>query len=585
MKDPVHIRQRLLELLQRDLVGPANGETEVLDDQPRIRYLAGVLFPQESTRNDSETAGGVEELPDDSDQLDSDSAQDLNEYHIEPNTKPDQTSPSAATELDTAHDDTLTMANSFRPSAMGLSFFVCRGDLTLSVDIAAAEYVARTEDDKGFKKTKYSRRQINANPIEIDLSEAELYPMRDWDIVPGLRLKGVFRKRANGQVLVTLSIYNTSRGTGRNSRTFYQVSFRASSPEDKPVFVEYQTAISKFEDSEQAGLSLLYRRRREYAVGHGCAAAWGQVEDNGTASVFTTALPNVVVPPVNPVSHNAAYLDMHFLRGGCPAPTVDIPNALNRFCDDYEAWLAERELESPTLSTYNPAPSIHVTLGRTALTRMRRGIELLRSDDKAMTAFMLANRVMLMQQHHASRRRNLRDPWQPLPRDESYFSAWNQRRGYWRTFQIGFIIMNLVGLSDQHATITIDGSDIIERDLVDLIWFPTGGGKTEAYLGLAAYLIFLRRLQGEDVRGCKVLMRYTLRLLTTQQFQRAASLICACEIVRRESPELYGDVPISIGLYVGKSLTPNKEKDALNAISRMARKGKDEKNPFQLLHW
>src|SRR5262249_54961948 len=103
--------------------------------------------------------------------------------------------------------------------------------------------------------------------------------------------------------------------------------------------------------------------------------------------------------------------------------------------------------------------------------------------------------------------------------------------------------------------------------LVDLLWFPTGGGKTEAYLGLAAYVMGLRRLQGvvegrsgED--GVAVLMRYTLRLLTLQQFQRASALMCACEMIRRDDPDRWGRTPFRIGLWVGMKATPNTTEQA-----------------------
>ena len=102
----------------------------------------------------------------------------------------------------------------------------------------------------------------------------------------------------------------------------------------------------------------------------------------------------------------------------------------------------------------------------------------------------------------------------------------------WYPFQLGFILMCLPGCTDLHHPERSDP----ERAIADLLWFPTGGGKSEAYLGLTAYILGLRRLQGtvagrSGEHGVAVLMRYTLRLLTLQQFQRAATLLCAMEIM------------------------------------------------------
>jgi hypothetical protein len=151
--------------------------------------------------------------------------------------------------------------------------------------------------------------------------------------------------------------------------------------------------------------------------------------------------------------------------------------------------------------------------------------------------------------------------------------TWPLGLGSWRPFQLAFILMNLHAMLDPaHA----------DRNMVDLIWFPTGGGKTEAYLGLTAYTIFLRRLKNLRDSGTAVLMRYTLRLLTAQQFQRAASLICACDLIRKENEEELGAGRITIGLWVGEDVTPIYRANALTSFSRMEQ-GKDEDNPFIVL--
>ena len=98
--------------------------------------------------------------------------------------------------------------------------------------------------------------------------------------------------------------------------------------------------------------------------------------------------------------------------------------------------------------------------------------------------------------------------------------------------------------------------------IADILWFPTGGGKTEAYLGLTAFTLAIRRLQGkvgeyDGNAGVTVLMRYTLRLLTLQQFQRATALICACEVIRKSDAQKWGREPFRIGLWIGQRSTPN----------------------------
>src|SRR5690606_15214419 len=183
--------------------------------------------------------------------------------------------------------------------------------------------------------------------------------------------------------------------------------------------------------------------------------------------------------------------------------------------------------------------------------------ELLKSNAKVHRAFRLMNKAMLLQQlHYGIDTRNwvvekgaitgLEKADIPDLNDQS---TWQKnpdgslRVGSWRPFQIAFILINLHSMLDEKHP---------DRKMVDLIWFPTGGGKTEAYLGLSAYTIFLRKLKDKTDSGTSVLMRYTLRLLTAQQFQRAAALICACEKIREENKDELGTDRITIGLWVGE---------------------------------
>jgi len=190
------------------------------------------------------------------------------------------------------------------------------------------------------------------------------------------------------------------------------------------------------------------------------------------------------------------------------------------------------------------------------------------------------NKAMLEQQLHYDLAANQRRTWIAnagvLSLEKSYAppnaESPPKGKGLWRPFQLAFILMNLRSIAQRESS---------EHDTVDLIWFPTGGGKTKAYLGLTAFTIFRRRLLNVHDSGTTVLMRYTLRLLTTQQFQRAASLICACELIRRNNEARLGGTRISIGLWVEQSVTPNKNAEAVSALNTLLKNGKP--NPFVIL--
>jgi len=325
---------------------------------------------------------------------------------------------------------------------------------------------------------------------------------------------------------------------------------------------------------------LLYRQRKAFAVGHGCSVDWGPETGGKVASLGTATIPRVKVPPVEPRSTEGDELSMYVLSGADGAVDAkDIPAILERLVNDYEIWIEEqkREAEAPDFPDRLKKPAAeNLKHCRTCLDRIRDGIGLLGSDKVMLEAFMLANKAILMQQHHSRRpKRPTNVGMKPLP---TSYEPKSKYEGRWRTFQLAFILMNLSSLKTKD-----DGTEHPERDLVDLIWFPTGGGKTEAYLGLAATDIFLRRLLRPSNAGCTVLMRYTLRLLTSQQFQRASSMICACELIRRSRPDDLGDEAITIGLWVGGSLTPLYREPAVKSLNNLAKPNSQEANEFQML--
>jgi ATP-dependent helicase YprA (DUF1998 family) len=192
---------------------------------------------------------------------------------------------------------------------------------------------------------------------------------------------------------------------------------------------------------------------------------------------------------------------------------------------------------------------------------MTSGVARLSADPDVMRAFQLANEAMAVQR---LRTVLMRDP----------ASTDRLEDATWYPFQLGFILLCLDGIADTGHR---------DRGIADLLWFPTGGGKTEAYLGLVALTVFLRRIRrGTAGGGVTVLMRYTLRLLTLQQFERAATLMCAMDIIRRREPDL-GSEEISVGMWVGSGATPNTLDEAKKGLRKLRDGNKlQEKNPVQL---
>lgn len=253
------------------------------------------------------------------------------------------------------------------------------------------------------------------------------------------------------------------------------------------------------------------------------------------------------------------------MLGLATRPPADVLTALDGLVTGYAEWISRKRTEATALAgTAFEAPAREqLELCGAALKRMRRGIRVLTTRPEAMEAFQLANEAMAQQRARSSWVRDERK--KPL----------DLGGGRWRPFQISFMLLCLEGIVDPNHE---------DRKIADLLWFPTGGGKTEAYLGLIAFTTFLRRIRHKaQGAGVTVLMRYTLRLLTLQQFERAAILICAMERIRLTNEEKLGNEPISIGMWVGQSSTPNTLEVADESLAELRKeKTLQEKNPVQL---
>ena len=290
---------------------------------------------------------------------------------------------------------------------------------------------------------------------------------------------------------------------------------------------------------DEAVADLHYARTGEYATGHGVACDWA-VHDGECRAVWTAWIPSARVMATRTAAVPGVTLDMQALS------QLDGPDAvraaLSPLVDRYREWIAGRSGHTPESMTAQGDRRAEVASellkrAETAARRIARGIDILADDPDALDAFRVANRAV---RDALARRTSGGDP--PA----------------WRAFQLAFILLTLPGIArpvDAWA----------EREAVDLLFFPTGGGKTEAYLGLAAFTMVLRRLRargdsgevGVGGTGVAVFMRYTLRLLTLDQLGRAAGLVCALELIRSADPRRYGTWPFEIGLWVGQAATPN----------------------------
>ena len=372
-------------------------------------------------------------------------------------------------------------------------------------------------------------------------------------------------------------------------------------------------------DAEAEILNYQYRDCHAYGLGHGCAVRW----EVPMGRVVTTFVPQVDVPGVSNGLHpqlakadKAAMTQVLSLRtlsiwGEEEMSSPGLISGLKLFVKQYSNFIKEQQQDAEQVPADAKCYRPILAAQRAAEARLLAGVALLESTPAVMHAFRLANTAMLLQMVLSNDPAYGKSEKEYADFDTEYgatdyrslevFRRHPGRRddqsdsGYvpfaYRPFQLAFILLSLDSVTTARTP---------DRELVDLIWFPTGGGKTEAYLAVAALTIVWRRQNygSAAAAGVAVLMRYTLRLLTAQQFERATRLICALEFLRVQLPRpdaakpALGTERISIGMWVGMATTPNDLAEAKAVYTDMAKEiarlneGKDgspqDKNRFQL---
>ena len=414
------------------------------------------------------------------------------------------------------------------------------------------------------------------------------------------------RKVRDNVYSITVMLVNDEEGGSSAKYCLYQPEIIVETKDNTFSFVEY-SGESDFEllDEEEKSLILQYRNKKVYGTGLGTSIGW-EIDDNGNGKIYNDFFPETEIPSMDfklqgKYNVKDSTLSMKHMSDLDEAEK-DIKIAeLETLMLAYETWIEEMKSERNGIDKlYHEIANKNIRGCEKSAERMRNGISILKENSLAWDSFQLANRAMFMQRAHLKLQEKMSNV-NRYPDDEElskilddidYYAIDNVIEDFysWRPFQLAFLLMSVDSIANDKSE---------DRDLVDLIWFPTGGGKTEAYLGLTAFTIFYRRLAHiEESDGTAVIMRYTLRLLAAQQFTRASTLICACEYIRVDATSkrsIYGKYPlgdkaISIGLWIGGEHTPNKNAKAKEELTKLNKSSaseldyiKDRHNKFQVL--
>ena len=434
-----------------------------------------------------------------------------------------------------AGDEGKTARKGYFPSSIGLSFQIDAQTRELNVTVSWGDYIPERVEGKPVWTRIPHKQQLDVRLPRGDRNQTMQVPESGGLVlhiitrsIHGFQVSGLENNRSVSIFLVNQRKPDSAGGSQDDDQTYdFQPEIEVNSSRPLPSKSIRQSSHVKEWDDEVADLH--YADCPEYATGHGVSADW-TVIDGQCRMIRTSWIGFAEVKHVETTALTGVNLSMYTL--GRMEDGTAVHRLLDPLVEGYRNWIDQQLATTAQWGASKDTAEGLLSRARFAAGRMANGIDVLASQPRVLDAFKIANRAVAR--------------------------ALEQRLGIsnptWRAFQLAFILLNIPGLAnpkDKH------------RKFVDLLFFPTGGGKTEAYLGLAALAMVLRRLNhpeenGHAAGGISVIMRYTLRLLTLDQLSRAAGLICALELERLENPDRYGSWPFEIGLWVGMAATPNR---------------------------
>ena len=550
IKDFKHaiVRQKILDAVRKDLIGPAS-DCEQLNEVPTSSYITGLLYPADTDVTEDENYNDVEFT-----EKNFDADGETLEVGIFEEEEPED-----------------RVKGGFqKPSSIGVSFYVSDDVQKVNAYINWGKYYAEQvqgevidgtlEEDAENKKmhTIYIREQMN-DVVEIDFNQMGRSKQIPLESNRNIYIYVMKMQLDNGYKMISIYLHNNDKSDGDEKeyeKVMFQVEMLIADDLMSPIFVpEYLCRKVELEDE------YYYKGRPVYARGRGCAATWEKkAEEINATAIKSSFIPDYEIPSVRAQIDDMPEHAFSMLQMGSPKKKSEVIQNLRTLTEMYGSWITDVLIKDEAMQDdkFKATGQPIIDKCNDANRRMNVGIDLIENNDKVYQAFVFMNQAMYLQRSITAFSKDygngipcsLRDYMTDIPE-----KGRKKDHSEWRPFQIAFVLLNLYGIMDGESP---------ERDIVDLLYFPTGGGKTEAYLGLIAFTIAYRRLTDSDETdyekdgGVTVFLRYTLRLLTTQQRDRLMRLIVAMERLREENKGLYGKERISIGFWVGGNVTPNK---------------------------